>query len=55
MEQIAFPSSVHYKNEKPNKISSPRYTMRHKTTMMDKTKTIEPQNRNPGPGSYLNP
>ncbi len=49
------PSSVQYSKEKPNKINSPKYSLRPKTTIIDKTKTIEPQNMNPGPGSYLNP
>lgn len=49
------PSPTHYNKEKPNKINSPKYTLRQKTTIFDKTKTIEPQNKNPGPGSYNNP
>jgi len=54
-EQIAFPTSTQYKNDKPAKGSAPKYTLRQKTKLLDKSMTIEPQNKNPGPGAYINP
>ena len=54
-EQLAFPTATQYNNDKPVKTKSPKYTLREKTSVIDKSMTIEPQNRNPGPGSYLNP
>jgi len=49
------PGSTKYNNDKPNKTNAPRYTLRQKTSVVDKKMTIDPQNKNPGPGSYLNP
>lgn len=37
------------------KTNAPKYTLREKTKMIDKSMTIDPQNVNPGPGSYINP
>jgi len=54
-EQLAVPGSTKYNNDKPNKTNAPRYTLRQKTSVVDKKMTIDPQNKNPGPGSYLNP
>jgi hypothetical protein len=54
-EQLAFPTSTQYNNDKPLKGAAPKYTLRQKTRVLDKSMTIEPQNRNPGPGTYLNP
>lgn len=54
-EQLAFPTATQYNNDKPAKTKSPKYTLREKTAVIDKSMTIDPQNKNPGPGSYLNP
>ena len=34
---------------------SPSYSLRPKTKIIDKRQSIEPQNKNPGPGQYENP
>ena len=39
-EQCAVPSPSKYINEKPRRTNSPKYTLRPKTTVIDKTKTI---------------
>lgn len=54
-EQLAFPAACQYKNDKVMSSSAPKYTLRQKTTIVDKKMTLEPQNKNPGPGSYINP
>ncbi len=54
-EQIKVPSATKYNNDKLYQTNSPKYTLRQKTKIMDKSMTIEPLNTNPGPGSYLNP
>lgn len=46
---------MQYNNDKPVKISAPKYTLRQKTLLTDKKMTIEAQNKNPGPGTYINP
>lgn len=32
---------------------TPRFSLRSRTKVLDKSKTIEPQNDNPGPGNYF--
>jgi hypothetical protein len=54
-EPLAVPSPSHYPSHNASCTNSPKYSLRPKTTVVDKTKTIEPQNSNPGPGSYINP
>jgi hypothetical protein len=54
-EQLTVPAASHYQNDKIMSISAPKYTLRQKTTIIDKKMTIDPQNRNPGPGTYINP
>lgn len=55
-EQPTVPSASHYdKNDKLMVSNAPKYSLRQKTLIPDKKMTIESQNKNPGPGSYLNP
>jgi hypothetical protein len=55
-EQLTVPSASQYeKNDKLMSSSAPKYSLRQKTSIPDKKMTIDPQNRNPGPGSYINP
>jgi hypothetical protein len=55
-EQLPVPSASHYdKNDKLMTSSAPKYSLRQKTLISDKKMTLDPQNKNPGPGSYLNP
>lgn len=44
------PGPDKYNNEKSPKNKPPIYTMRQKTKILDKMKTLEPANDNPGPG-----
>ena len=39
-EQLKVPSAVAYINEKPNRLNSPKYSLRPRTSVIDKTKTI---------------
>ena len=49
------PSADKYKITFINKPESPKFSMRPKTKIINKTLTLEPQNSNPGPGDYNNP
>lgn len=53
LEPLKVPAANKYNNLKLD-IGS-RYSMRKKTNVIDKTMSIESQNKNPGAGTYENP
>ena len=52
---MSIPPPTQYNGEKKPRVSTPKYTLRERTSVIDKKMTIDPQNTNPGPGSYINP
>ncbi len=53
MDPLKVPGPTRYHNLNLSK--GPNYTMRKKLPMLDRTRSIDSQNNNPGAGRYENP